>query len=284
MAQRNLRAAADAVARHPRRAAELGADFEEAAEWRDAANDIVVPWDDGLGVHPQSEGFTRHQVWDFENTKPEQYPLLLHFPYFDLYRKQVVKQADLVLALHARGDAFTHEEKCRDFEYYERLTVRDSSLSACTQAVIAAETGHLELAYDYFAEAAFMDLHDLEHNTRDGVHIASLAGACIAAVAGFGGVRDYDGELTFAPRLPARLGRLRFRLVYRGRRLEVNVNKKHATYTLLDGEPLTVGHHGRSVELAAGSPASEPIPKIAERPRPSQPKGREPARRTPDAA
>jgi alpha,alpha-trehalose phosphorylase len=283
MAQRNLRAAADAVARHPRRAVELGADFEEAAEWRDAANDIVVPWDDDLGVHPQSEGFTRHQVWDFENTKPEQYPLLLHFPYFDLYRKQVVKQADLVLALHARGDAFTHEEKCRDFEYYERLTVRDSSLSACTQAVIAAETGHLELAYDYFAEAAFMDLHDLEHNTRDGVHIASLAGACIAAVAGFGGVRDYDGELTFAPRLPARLGRLRFRVVYRGRRLEVNVNKKHATYTLLDGEPLTVEHHGKPVELAAGSPASEPIPEIAERPRPSQPKGREPMRRTPDA-
>ena len=155
------------------------------------------------------------------STEPEQYPLLLHFPYFDLYRKQVVKQADLVLALHARGDAFTDEEKCRDFEYYERLTVRDSSLSACTQAVIAAETGHLELAYDYFAEAALMDLHDLEHNTRDGVHIASLAGACIAAVAGFGGMRDYDGELTFAPRLPARLGRLRFRLVYRGRRLEV---------------------------------------------------------------
>jgi alpha,alpha-trehalose phosphorylase len=283
MAQRNLRAAADAVARHPRRAAELGADFEEAAAWRDAANDMVVPWDEHLGVHPQSEGFTRHQVWDFENTKPEQYPLLLHFPYFDLYRKQVVKQADLVLALHARGDAFTQEEKCRDFEYYERLTVRDSSLSACTQAVIAAETGHLELAYDYFAEAAFMDLHDLEHNTRDGVHIASLAGACTAAVAGFGGVRDYEGELTFAPRLPARLGRLRFRLVFRGRRLEVNVNKQHVIYTLLDGEPLAVKHHGTPVELVQGSPATEAIPEIAARPRPSQPKGREPLRRTPES-
>ena len=131
MAQRNLLAAADAVARHPRHAAALGADFEEAAAWRDAGEAMIVPWDDDLGVHPQSEGFTGHQRWDFDETGPEQYPLLLHYPYFDLYRKQVVKQADLVLALHARGDAFTDEEKARDFAYYEALTVRDSSLSAC---------------------------------------------------------------------------------------------------------------------------------------------------------
>ena len=138
---------------------------------------MVVAWDDALGVHPQSEGFTSHEAWDFANTRPDQYPLLLHFPYFDLYRKQVVKQADLVLALHARGDAFTDEEKARDFEYYEGLTVRDSSLSATTQAVIAAEVGHLELAFDYFGETALIDLHDLAGNTSDGVHIASLAGA-----------------------------------------------------------------------------------------------------------
>ena len=164
---------------------------------------MIVPWDDALGVHPQSEGFTDHRALGLRRAPtPSQYPLLLHFPYFDLYRKQVVKQADLVLALHARGDAFTAEEKARDFAYYEALTVRDSSLSACTQAVIAAEVGHLELAYDYFGEAALMDLHDLEHNTVDGVHIASLAGAWIAAVAGFGGMRDHDGKLTFAPRLP----------------------------------------------------------------------------------
>src|SRR5262249_32436872 len=217
LAQRNLRAAADAVARHPRHAGELGADLEEAAAWRDAARGMVIPWDDALGVHPQSEGFTSHQVWDFQRTPEENYPLLLNYPYFDLYRKQVVKQADLVLALHVLGDAFTDEEKARDFAYYERLTVRDSSLSASTQAVVAAEVGHLELAYDYFAEAAFIDLHDLEHNTRDGLHIASLAGACIAAVAGLGGLRDQGDRVSFAPRLPARLDRLAFRLICRGR-------------------------------------------------------------------
>ena len=177
MAQRNLRLAADAVARHPDRAAELGVDPEETAAWRDAARAMLIPFDVRLGVHPQAEGFTEHQLWDFERTAPDQYPLLSHFPYFDLYRKQVVKQADLVLAMHLRGDAFSAQEKARNFAYYEALTVRDSSLSACTQAVIAAEVGHLELAYDYFAEAALIDLDNLEHNTRDGLHIASLAGA-----------------------------------------------------------------------------------------------------------
>ena len=135
MAQRNLRAAADAAERHPRLAHRFGVDDEEAASWRDAAQDMVIPYDDELGVHQQSEDFTMHQVWDFEATKPEQYPLLLHFPYFDLYRKQVVKQADLVLAMHMCGDAFTDEQKARNFAYYEPLTVRDSSLSACTQSV-----------------------------------------------------------------------------------------------------------------------------------------------------
>jgi alpha,alpha-trehalose phosphorylase len=279
LAQRNLRAAADAVERHPSAAAELGADLEEAAAWRDAARDVVVPWDDTLGVHPQSERFTLHQTWDFARTRPEQYPLFLHFPYFDLYRKQVVKQADLVLALHWRGDAFTDEEKAKDFAYYEALTVRDSSLSACTQAVIAAEVGHLELAYDYFAEAALLDLDDLERNTRDGLHIASLAGAWIAAVAGFGGMRDHDGELSFAPRLPARLQRLAFRLLFRGRRLRVEVTGTEAVYTLLDGNPLEIGHHGKRIRLSPHESVREPVPANVEWPTPNQPHGRAPAPR-----
>jgi alpha,alpha-trehalose phosphorylase len=240
---------------------------------------MVIPWDDALGVHPQAEGFTDHQVWDFDRTTREQYPLLLHFPYFDLYRKQVVKQADLVLALHVRGDAFTDEEKARDFAYYEPLTVRDSSLSACTQAVIAAEVGHLELAYDYFAEAALMDLRDLEHNTRDGVHIASLAGAWIAAVAGFGGMRDHNARLTFAPRLPARLERLAFRLLFRGRRLMVDVTQSEATYTILDGPPLEIAHHREAITVSRKKSVTRAIPPAPERPTPSQPPGRAPARR-----
>ena len=172
-----------------------------------------------------------------------------------------------MLALHWRGDAFTDEEKARDFEYYEALTVRDSSLSACTQAVIAAEVGHLELAYDYFGEAALMDLHDLHHNTADGIHIASLAGAWLAAVAGFGGMRDHGGVLTFAPRLPSRLERLAFGLLFRGTRLRVEVTKTHATYTVVDGPPLELGHHGTKLTAQSGRPMTQKIPPLeVERP------------------
>jgi alpha,alpha-trehalose phosphorylase len=279
MAQRNLAAALEAAERHPESAERLGVDDGEIEVWRTAAEAMVVPWDEELGVHPQAEGFTRHQEWDFEATRPESYPLLLHRPYYDLYRKQVTKQADLVLALHLCGDAFTDEEKARDFEYYERRTVRDSSLSACTQAVLAAEVGHIELAYDYFGEAGLMDLEDLEHNARDGVHIASLAGAWIGAVAGFGGMRDHGGALAFAPRLPEDLGRLAFRLLYRGRRLKVEVQDDQASYTLLGGEPLEVSHYGEPLRLSGDGPVTRQVPAPPDRERPSQPPGREPRER-----
>jgi alpha,alpha-trehalose phosphorylase len=281
MAQNNLQAAADAVERYPERARELGIDPDEAAAWRDAAEAMFVPYDEKLGVHPQAQQFTEHAVWDFARTAPDQYPLMLHHHYFDLYRKQVVKQADLVLALYLRGDAFSPEAKARNFEYYEPLTVRDSSLSAFAQAVVAAEVGHLELAYDYFGEAALLDLGNLHHNTRDGVHLASLAGAWIAAVAGFGGMRDYGGSLSFAPRLPERLSRLTFRLCFRGRRIRVEVDHRQARYSLLQGDPLEVAHHGATVSLVPDEPVARPIPKPPSRKAPTQPPGRAPVRRQP---
>jgi alpha,alpha-trehalose phosphorylase len=279
MAQRNLRGAADALERQPERARELGVDAEEAASWRDAAEAMLVPYDATLEVHPQAEEFTEHAVWDFEGTSPEQYPLMLHFPYFDLYRKQVCKQADLVMALFTRGDAFSAEEKARDFSYYEPLTVRDSSLSACIQAVVAAEVGHLELAYDYFGEAALLDLGDLHHNTRDGVHLAALAGAWIAAVAGFGGMRDHGGELSFAPRLPAELARLAFRVCFRGRRIKVEFDHRRARYTLREGAALEITHHGAAVTIPADAPVTREIPAVPAKEAPKQPPGRAPARR-----
>jgi alpha,alpha-trehalose phosphorylase len=280
MAQKNLRAAADAVERHPSHAATLNVDAEEAASWRDAAAAMFIPVDDVLRVHPQADGFTRYQVWDFARTPPECYPLLLHYPYFDLYRKQVVKQADLVLALELCGDAFTAEEKARDFDYYEPLTVRDSSLSACTQAVVAAEVGHLDLAYDYLGEAGLMDLHDLEHNVSDGVHMASLAGVWIAAVSGLGGMRDHGGVLSFAPRLPHALERLTFRLTFKGTLLKVDVVSDRATYTVVSGPPLALTHHGHPFTASPGGSVTLGIPAIAVRPAPAQPPGRVPQPRS----
>ncbi len=281
MAQRNLREAAAVCERQPEAAAALGVTAEETAAWRSAADKMVVPYDEMLGVHPQSERFTEHARWDFENTPAEKYPLLLNYPYFDLYRKQVVKQADLVMAMFLRGDHFTPEQKARNVDYYEPLTVRDSSLSACVQAVLAAEVGYLDLAYDYFAEAAFTDLHDLHSNVRNGLHIASLAGAWTVAVAGFGGMRDHDGALTFAPRLPAALNRLAFRMTYRKSRFAVTVDQDGAAYELLAGPPLTVRHYGDEVTLTEGAPRRQPLPPLEKRDPPNQPHGRAPHRRIP---
>jgi len=279
MAQQNLQEAARVCTRQPETAGRLGVDDDEIAAWLAAARNMVVPYDEVLAVHPQSERFTEHAEWNFEATPPEHYPLLLHYPYFDLYRKQVVKQADLVMAMHLRGDAFTAEQKARNVAYYEPRTVRDSSLSACQQAVLAAEVGHLDLAYDYFAEAALTDLHDLHHDVRNGLHIASLAGAWIVAVAGFGGMRDHNRTLTFAPRLPAALSRIAFRMCYRGSRFAVEIHQHSATYSLVSGPPVHTAHHGAAITITADEPVTRPIAPAPHRPPPLQPPGRAPARR-----
>jgi alpha,alpha-trehalose phosphorylase len=277
MAARNLVVAADVAVRHPKRAAELGVDEEEVASWRDAAGAIVIPFDSDVRVTPQCEGFTRFRKWDFEKTGTDDYPLLLHYHNYMLYSSQVVKQADLVFALYTCGDRFDPEQKARDFEYYESITVRDSSLSAAIQAIVGAEVGHLELAYDYFRETALTDLRDLASNTREGVHLAALAGSWLAAIAGFGGMRDHGKTLSFEPRLPSRLTRLSFGILYRGRRLRVDVGSHDAQYELLDGKPLEILHYGQSVTVTADSPQSRPVPPVPPRPAPEPPPGRSPA-------
>ncbi len=280
MAQANLRAAATAAGRHRDEAAEMGVTDEETAAWRDAADAMYVPFDEELGLHPQDQDFFTHERWDFDHTPPEDYPLLLHYGYFDLYRKQVVKQADLVLALYLRSSAFTPEQKRKDFDYYEGVTVRDSSLSAAIQAIVAADVGHLSLAHDYLAEAAFLDLRDLEHNIRDGLHIASLSGAALAVIAGLGGLRDDTGEISFSPRLPPALDRVAFRVSFGGNRLVVQITPESVSYAAReDGATLHFLHDGEPVKLAPGETVERPLPKVEDAPAPEQPAHRAPAPR-----
>ncbi|MFL6133905.1 MAG: glycoside hydrolase family 65 protein [Nocardioidaceae bacterium] len=286
MAQRNLRAAADACRRWPEAAARLDVSPHEIRTWLAAADIVRLPYDDKLGVHAQSEDFTNHGEWSFEQTPPEKYPLLLHYPYFQLYRKQVIKQADLVLAMHLCGDAFTFEDKARNFAYYEARTVRDSSLSAASQAIIAAELGHLDLAYDYWAETAFTDILNVHHNVDDGVHIAAAASTWAVAVAGFGGMRDHSGRPTFAPRLPPKLSRLRFRLMFNDRTLMVDVHRSQSdaaaeavTYRLLVGDPVETSHHGTPVRLVVDRDVTLSVPPPPSVDPVTQPPGRAPQRR-----
>jgi alpha,alpha-trehalose phosphorylase len=279
MAARNLRYAALAAQQFLAEAEALRVTRAETERWLAAAGAIAVPHDEH-GMPEQFRDSTRAERWDFQTSDElAEYPLLLHRPYFDIYRKQVVKQADLVLAMHWCGDSFTHDEKAIAFDYYEQLTVRDSSLSACSQAVLAAEVGQLELANAYVREAALMDLEDLEHNTRDGVHVASLAGAWLGLVCGFGGMRDHEGNLTFAPRLPAGLTRLEFTVRWHGCKVRVRAGTDRVRYSIEQPEhaSLTIGHYGKSHIVAAGEPLELDVPPLPEPgPRPQQPPGRTP--------
>lgn len=279
MAAHNFRTAADACNRHAETAYEMGVSNEETAAWRNAPGSAHIPHDDHLGVHQQCEGFTKLREWNF--TDDTVYPLLLHQPYVRLYPSQVIKQADLVLAMQWHSHAFTDDQKARNVDYYERCTVRDSSLSACTQAVMCAEVGHLELAHDYTQEAALIDLRDLQHNTRDGLHMASLAGTWTALVAGFGGLRDDEHILSLDPQLPEEISRLKFGLRWRKYRLAAEITHDEVTYMLRDGPDgqLAIRHAGAELTLTTRGPTTVTLhPRRALLPTPEQPPGRAPRR------
>jgi len=276
MAQRNLRGAADAVGRFPEQAREVDLLPEEPGHWLAAAEAMHIPFDAGQKLHPQADNFTHHEVWPFDEMRAEDYPLMLHHPYFDLYRKQVVKQADLVFALYACGEYFEPEQKARDFAYYEEITVRDSSLSAAIQSIVAAETGHLDLAYAYLSETARVDLDDLAGNTKDGLHMASLAGSWLALVAGFGGFRDQGLVPAFAPRLPESLSLLRFRLTIEDALLVVTVSGEQVQYEISQGRSLAITHEGEPIELTVGQPVVRTLPLVPAKEPLTYPPGREP--------
>ena len=278
MAARNLRAAIGACERQPDIADSLGVTEDERQAWLTAAENVHIPYDEELGVHPQSEGFTSFGEWDYD-APGVGFPLMLHAPYFQLYRKQVIKQADLVLAMHWCGEAFTAKDKAWNFDYYERRTVRDSSLSAGTQAVIAAEVGHLDLSYAYLHEAALVDLRNLQSNTDHGLHIASLAGTWTALVDGFGGLRDGGPMLRVDPALPEQITRLAFRLRWRGQTVLVETTHEEVTCSLLEenGSTLELEIYGERVVVTTETPARRPTRRRTPLlPAPPQPPGRVP--------
>jgi alpha,alpha-trehalose phosphorylase len=235
---------------------ETGLDLSELAEWQRAMENMCLPIDEKTGIHPQDDSFLEKEVWDFENTPPEKYPLLLHHHPLVLYRHQVIKQADVVLAMFLLDRDFSLQEKKRNFDYYDPLTTRDSSLSSCIESIVACEIGYAEKALDYFLEAAMMDLADVGGNVNDGVHIASAGGVWMALVYGFAGMRDEFGVLSFHPRLPEPWERLRFPLTVGGQILDVDITRDSVTYALRDGQPLSIRHEEGEIQLEPGRPVS----------------------------
>jgi len=267
MARENLRYAAATVERmrdeRPERFAALvdktGLEKSEVVEWKRAADNMYIAFDEGLGIHPQDDSFLSKEVWDFGNTPRENYPLLLHYHPLVIYRHQVVKQADVVLAMFLLGREFSWEEKKRNFDYYDPLTTGDSSLSVSIQSILASEIGYAEKAYDYFRYGVVMDLADVGGNVRDGAHIASIGGTWMALVYGFSGMRDHDGRVSFDPKLPEGWSRFKFPLTIRSQTLEVDITHESATYLLRSGSELVIEHQGQQVRLSVGQPVSVEI-------------------------
>lgn len=252
MARWNLRLAASLVRRmrtdapdqYERVVQAVGLVDGEVANWERCADGMKIPFDDRLGIHPQDDAFIAKEVWDLVNTPPESYPLLLHYHPLVIYRFQVLKQADVVLALFLRSSEFTASQKRADFEYYDPITTGDSSLSAVMQAIVAAEVGYQDMALDYFNAGLFVDLCDTHGNTSDGVHIASAAGVWRSLVCGFAGLRDDTEYLDFDPRLPREWSHIRYQLCYRESRIGVELTRRALTFTLLDGQPVPVRVRG----------------------------------------
>jgi alpha,alpha-trehalose phosphorylase len=229
----------------------------EVEAWLRAAEKMYVPYDEKLKIIPQDDGFLDKEPWDFRHTSSDHYPLLLFYHPLNIYRKQVIKQADVILAMFLLGDVYSLEAKKRNFEFYDPLTTGDSSLSSCVEAIIAAQIGDMEKAIRYGMAALLMDLADVGGNVKDGCHIASMGGTWMLFAYGFGGMRDNDGTLSFWPRrAPQENAILRFPVTYRGQMLEIEIGMDKVEYTLLAGECLLIRHETEEVRLTRERPVA----------------------------
>ena len=261
MAQRHLRDAAATAewmalshpADYAALAARIGLEADEPVQWRAAAQAMHLPVDAALGIFPQDDGFLDKPRLPTElATTPDRRPLLLRLHPLGIYRHQVCKQADVLLALMLAGEQVDVAAKRRNFDYYEGVTVHDSTLSASTFAVIAAEVGYAGKAQRYFLDTLRVDLDDLHGNAAHGLHLAAMAGSWLALTWGFGGLRVHDGLPALAPRLPARWQGYRFGLRWRDAHLRVEVDRAGVQYTLTEGSALTFLHDGLPQRLHAG--------------------------------
>jgi alpha,alpha-trehalose phosphorylase len=268
MAQENMRQAVRAVQwlretnpeAHARLVERTGLADTELKVWEQAADLMYLPYDQERHLYPQDDGFLDLERWDFENTPPEHYPLLLYYHPLVLYRHQVIKQADVVLATFLLGDLFTREAKRNILDYYDPLTTSDSSLSECIQCIMAAEVAeNLRAAEEYFVDAVGIDLADVAGNVRDGIHVASAGGNWMALVFGFGGMRHRNGALSFRPRMPERINRISFKIRVEDSILSVSISEREATYRLESGTELIFMHDGESLHLKAGELITRPL-------------------------
>ena len=262
MARENLRLAAATIEKLKETEPELFKNLahktdlriSEIKDWKKAARHMYIPYDKKLGIHPQDNYFLEKEKWDFENIPEDKYPILLHYHPLVIYRHGVVKQSDLVLAMFLLEKEFSQKEQRRNFDYYDPLTTRDSSLSACIQGTVAAKVGRMDKAMEYAENAVFMDLGDMGRNTVDGCHIASMGGTWMMFVFGFAGLANTGKNPEFSPNLPEEMLRLSFSVTILGNLIEVNLSHSETSYTLKKGDGIALCHAGVDFEISPESP------------------------------
>ncbi|SNR95014.1 alpha,alpha-trehalose phosphorylase [Anaerovirgula multivorans] len=224
---------------------------EEILVWKKAADNMYLPYNEELGINPQDDSFIYKEPYDIEGIQVERLPLVFNWHPLNIWRYQICKQADVLLLMLLLSEKFSVELKKANFDYYEPKTTHDSSLSACIFSVIASEVGYKNYAYNYFMQTARMDLDDYNNNVHKGLHTASMAGAWMCVVNGFAGMRVFDEMLHFKPYTPEKWDAYKFSILYKGRRLTIEVNQKETTYTLQEGNKLSFYHYDQEIQLCS---------------------------------
>ncbi|MBE3578683.1 MAG: glycoside hydrolase family 65 protein [Caldanaerobacter subterraneus] len=233
-------------------ASKLNLKDEEIASWKRAADNMYLPYSEELDIIPQDDSFLYKERITVDEIPEDQFPLLLHWHYLNIYRYQICKQPDVLLLMFLQREKFTIEQLKKNFDYYEPITTHDSSLSPAIFSILANEIGYTDKAYKYFMMTARMDLDDYNDNVKDGIHAAAMAGSWSAVVNGFGGMRVYTDELHFTPGLPEGWKMLSFNVKYKGRKINVKLTHEESVFTLLEGEPIEIFYFDRRVLIKSG--------------------------------
>ena len=237
----------EALAKYPR--PDLNVSAAELEKWADISANMSRPHDEELGVFVQHDGFLDKDIRPVSALSPDDLPLNQKWSWDKILRSPFIKQADVLQGIYFFGDRFSMDEKRRNFDFYEPMTVHESSLSPCIHAILAAELGKEEKAVEMYQRTARLDLDNYNNDTEDGLHITSMTGSWLAIVQGFAQMKTWGGKLSFAPFLPSAWTGYAFHINYRGRLIKVAVGKENVVFTLLKGEPLELQVYGKDITL-----------------------------------
>ncbi|WP_221641784.1 glycoside hydrolase family 65 protein [Listeria booriae] len=221
----------------------------EIDHWQDIIDNMYFPYDEKWQIFVQHDTFLDKELRSTDTLTDADKPINQNWSWDKILRSCFIKQADVLQGIYTFGDEFDFETKQRNFEFYEPLTVHESSLSPAVHTVLAAEIGREDKAVELYNRTARLDLDNYNNDTEDGLHITSMAGSWIAIVQGFAGMRTFNGRLAFAPFLPKTWDKYAFKINYRDRLIEVTVTAKTVSIALLSGEALELDLFGEAVQL-----------------------------------